>query len=355
MKTSLFLSAILQKAHCDFVVFDLSRRVTQISTQQWIEIENNRQPYPFPIRQQAQLGFAFWKTTPAEKPTPSPWIWFLTFPLDERGLLNQTALGDFIQSIASIISAQIKGHLSQIEEEELANTPYIFTPQDDKKAVFHAKLTDVFNHPASQYYQDALDYLSGHLGWENWQKIGLQGFADVCARHSEKNHPAFLQKAIQNIPSSPKYALLGCLEHFEISPSLTQELCESIEQFRNDPEVDLFLVAAYIRGLAGADQDHLQSCISDILATPKLCHQEVLIALAGRCWHAFSNSNLLDSFLIRVAQQHDPHFFHQMIGDLVMLPALRPHVLALLHQKASPELMSAVHQLEQKLRSVHAH
>ena len=83
MENPLSFSSLFDQARCDFVIYDLSRRICKIPNQTFIDIEANRQAYPYPIQQKAQLAIAYWQDKNA------PWIWFLNFPLDERGLLNQ--------------------------------------------------------------------------------------------------------------------------------------------------------------------------------------------------------------------------------------------------------------------------
>ncbi|EOD81091.1 hypothetical protein RN22_21320 [Grimontia sp. AD028] len=345
MENTLSLNAILSQANCEFLVFDLSRRVTPISNKDFVAIEENRMPYPFPAQQHAQIGIAFWQ------PNQAPWIWFLKMPLDERGLLNQAALGDFIQYVAQAMGATLDKTPTEEEQEKLAANPYTFNPQDDKKAIFHAFLTAKLNQPASQYYDHAQHYASGELGWEEWQGVGLQGIADLCARMDKHNNLTRLRKALSNMPQPPKYALLGCLEHCDIPDSLAARLEEDIQAMLSGDETDLFLLTAHVRALAGAKPDVVHGVIERMLATEALRHREMLIAIAGRCWQALSNEPLLDAFLIAVADQKDQAFFQQMVADLVMIPALRPQVLALLHGSASPALLDAVKQLQQSVKA----
>ncbi|USH03063.1 DUF3549 family protein [Grimontia kaedaensis] len=345
MENTLSLNAILSQANCEFLVFDLSRRVTSISNKDFVAIEENRIAYPFPAQQHAQIGIAFWQ------PNQAPWIWFLKMPLDERGLLNQAALGDFIQYVAQAMGATLDKTPTEEEQEKLAANPYTFNPQDDKKAIFHAFLTAKLNQPASQYYDHAQHYASGELGWEEWQGVGLQGIADLCARMDKHNNLTLLRKALSNMPQPPKYALLGCLEHCDIPESLANRLEEEIQTMLSGDETDLFLLTAHVRALAGAKPDVVRRIVESMLETEELRHREMLIAIAGRCWQALSNESLLDAFLVAVADQKDQPFFQQMVADLVMIPALRPQVLALLHGSASSALLDAVKQLQQSVKA----
>ncbi|MFD2179270.1 DUF3549 family protein [Veronia pacifica] len=345
MENALTLSAILNKAGCNYLVYDLSRRVTEIPNAQFEAVENNHQPYPFPIQQQAQLGIAFWQAG------QEPWIWFLKMPLDERGLLNQAALGDFIQFVAQAMGATLDKTPSEAEREKLANNPYTFSPSDDKKAMFHARLTVCLQQPASQYYDHAQHYTGGELGWEQWQGVGLQGLADLCARMGKHDNLPRLKKALSNMPDTPKYALLGCLEHCELPDSLASRLDEQIDTLLADTEIDLFLLTAHVRALSGADRNRLSVRIQNLLSKVELGHKELLIAIAGRCWHVLDEPELLDRFLVSVAACDDAKFFRQIVADLVMIPELRPQLLGLLHGNASPTLLNAVNELQKTVKS----
>ncbi|WP_028024354.1 DUF3549 family protein [Enterovibrio calviensis] len=345
MENTLSLNAIFTQANCEFVAFDLSRRVTEISNKDFVAIEENRVAYPYPAQQNAQMGIAFWQ------PNQPPWVWFLKMPLDERGLLKQAALGDFIQYVASAMGSRLDKNPTEEEQEKLAANPYTFKPQDDKKAMFHAFLTDRLQQPASQYYDHAQHYTSGELGWDKWQGVGLQGLADLCARMDRHNNATRIRKAVGNMPTTPKYALLGCLEHCEIPDALASRIEEHINEMLHAEEADLFLLAAHVRALAGASPETQHVLLEKLLAIPALRHREMLIAIAGRCWQSLTDERLLDTFLIAVADQDDHAFFQQMVADLVMIPALRPHVLSLLHGSASDALMRAVQQLQERIKA----
>ncbi|AUW37798.1 DUF3549 domain-containing protein [Grimontia hollisae] len=345
MENTLSLNTILSQANCEFLVFDLSRRVTLIDTNDFVAIEENRIPYPYPTQRHAQMGIAFWQ------PDQAPWIWFLKMPLDERGLLNQAALGDFIQYVAQAMGATLDKTPTEEEQEKLAANPYTFTPQDDKKAMFHAFLTDKLRQPASQYYDHAQHYMSGELGWDAWQGVGLQGIADLCARMDKHNNLTRLRKALSHMPPPPKYAVLGCLEHCAIADSLAIRIEEEIHAMLSAEETDLFLLTAHVRALAGAKPEIVQRVVEHLLSLDALRHREMLIAIAGRCWQALTKDTLLDTFLIAVAEQNNQAFFQQMVADLVMIPKLRPQVLALLHGSASPALLDAVKQLQQSVKA----
>ncbi|MGF1688009.1 DUF3549 family protein [Photobacterium japonica] len=341
------LTQLLDNAGCHYHIYDLGRRVNAIDIDQFKAVEENRQPYPCPLQQHAHLSIAFWQ---ADQP---PWIWFLRLPLDERGLLKQAAVGGFIQYVIEAMGATLNRTPTEEEQEKLAKNPFTFKPNDDKMAMFHAQLRHQLNLPASHYYEHAQHYLSGDLGWEQWQGIGLQGLADVCARLKQGNNTTLVRKALNNLPLTPLYALLGCLEHCTLPDTLTQRLVERLNDECRVDAPDLFLLSALLRALSGADPLILRDTLKHVFAEPTLCHPEVLVAVAGRCWSGLADTDMASLFLLRLAQTQDQALFNQLFADLVMLPALRGLMLQVLHGQASPELVAAIERLQQHAHKTH--
>ena len=338
------LTQLLDNAGCQYKIYDLGRRVSEIDIAQFKAVEENRQPYPWPLQQHAHLSISFWQDG------NPPWIWFLRLPLDERGLLKQAAVGDFIKYVIEAMGATLNSEPTEEEQEKLAANPYTFKPNDDKMAIFHAHLGNQLSLPASHYYEHAQHYLSGDLGWEQWQGIGLQGLADVCARMKQENNSTLLRKALTNLPMTPLYALLGCLEHCELPENLSQRLVERLASETAQPEPDLFLISALIRALAGSDSGLLRLQLERLLNTPALSHPEVLVAIAGRCWNGLTDIGIASLFLLRLAETEDQALFNQLFADLVMLPVLRGIMLQVLHSQADPALVEAIAKLQQHAR-----
>lgn len=335
------LTSFFQQARCDVQLFDLGRKVQSISNDEFARIEENHIPYPHPIKRHAQFALAF------SQNAGEPWIWFLQFPLDERGLLKQALIGDFLQYVLAAFGTDLNQPLPEELKEKLANNPYTFKPQEDKLAIFHALMSRAFSHPNSSFYQSARDYLSGRTGWDNWQHIGLQGFADVCVNLDKDDNTRLVRAAISHLPSQPLYALLGCLEHTALPESIATRLIEFIEQ----PELDLFFLCAVMRALNGAKKAQVQEIITSVLNTEGLCHREMFIAIAGRCWHVLDNEELMRLFLLRLAQNDEQQLFDQIFIDLVTQPSLRIFLLMLLREQKDPELEVAFLQLQKATKN----
>lgn len=340
------LSDLLQQSQVDYQIFDLGRRVQEIDAQQFIAVEQGRQPYPYPLQRHAHLAIVYWNQQ------QQPWIWFVKFALDERGLLAQAEVGQFLNYVLEAMGSRLTGELSEQQQQKLANNPYTYQPKEDKMAVIHSRIRRQLSLPCSQYYEHAQHYLSGDMGWNNWQTVGLQGISDICARLDQADNHDLIINALPYLPSSVLYALLGMLEHVTLPTAIAQALQQRLQDCYQTKEIDLFLVAALIRALSGSEPEPLAQVIETLLAEPCLCHPEVLIAIAGRCWSALQSTHRAQLFLLRLAQTGDQTLFNQLFADLVMLPELRVIFLPLLHSSPCPELTQALIHLQQTTRSV---
>ncbi|NOI76721.1 DUF3549 family protein [Vibrio coralliilyticus] len=341
MDTIHTLSQLLTNSECQYQVYDLGRRIKHIDSKVFADVEKGLQPYPFPLQRKAHLAIAYWNEH------KQPWIWFLKYELDERGLLKQADVGNFIKYVVEAMGTRLSQEMTEEQQQKLSNNPYTFKPAEDKMAVFHSQIRAQLDLPCSQYYEHAQHYFSGGLGWDKWQTVGLQGVTDICARLGHNQNGVNLRKALKHLPNEPLYALLGALEHTPLPDKLAERLQEiALEQIdSNDP--DIFLLGALARALSGANTSYSGVILDKILASPRLSHQEVLIGVAGRSWHLLRDPQRAQQFLLRLAQTGNQALFNQLFADLVMLPELRMVLLPLLHSAPSQELAEALVKLQQ--------
>ncbi|MFW9709141.1 DUF3549 family protein [Vibrio parahaemolyticus] len=335
------LTQLLKNSHCEYQIFDLGRRIKTINSQLFADVEKGLCPYPYPMQRKAHLAIAYWNEQ------KQPWIWFLKFELDERGLLKQSDIGNFIKYVVEAMGTRLSEEMSEEQQQKLSNNPYTFKPSEDKMAVFHSQVRENLDLPTSQYYEHTQHYFTGGLGWENWQTVGLQGITDIAARLGKEQNAVTLRKALNHLPNEPLYALLGALEHVDLQERLAQRIAEKAQQEIHSPEPDLFLLSALTRALAGAPTEVSLPVLEAILQSPRLSHQEVLIGIAGRAWHLLSDAKIAEQFLLRLAQTGNQTLFNQLFADLVMLPELRMVLLPLLHSSPSEELATALIKLQQ--------
>ncbi|ELA9423580.1 DUF3549 family protein [Vibrio parahaemolyticus] len=335
------LTQLLKNSHCEYQIFDLGRRIKTINSQLFADVEKGLCPYPYPMQRKAHLAIAYWNEQ------KQPWIWFLKFELDERGLLKQSDIGNFIKYVVEAMGTRLSEEMSEEQQQKLSNNPYTFKPSEDKMAVFHSQVRANLGLPTSQYYEHTQHYFTGGLGWENWQTVGLQGITDIAARLGKEQNAVTLRKALNHLPNEPLYALLGTLEHVDLQERLAQRIAEKAQQEIHSTEPDLFLLSALTRALAGAPTEVSLPVLEAILQSPRLSHQEVLIGIAGRAWHLLSDAKIAEQFLLRLAQTGNQTLFNQLFADLVMLPELRMVLLPLLHSSPSEELATALIKLQQ--------
>ena len=335
------LTQLLNNSNCDYQIFDLGRRIKAIDPKIFADVEKGQCPYPFPMQRKAHLAIAYWNEQ------KQPWIWFLKFDLDERGLLKQSDIGNFIKYVVEAMGTRLSDDMSEEQQQKLSNNPYTFKPSEDKMAVFHSLIRSSLDLPTSQYYEHTQHYFSGGLGWENWQTVGLQGITDMAARLGKEQNAVALRKAIHHLPNEPLYALLGALEHVDLQERLAERIAEKAHKEIESNEPDLFLLSALIRALAGAPKNIALPVLKEILQSPRLSHQEVLIGIAGRTWHLLADAEIAEQFLLRLAQTGNQTLFNQIFADLVMLPELRMVLLPLLHSSPSEELTRALVNLQQ--------
>lgn len=341
MDTIHTLSQLLIHSDCQYQVYDLGRRIKRIDSKTFSDVEHGLKPYPYPLQRKAHLAICYWNES------KQPWIWFLKFELDERGLLKQAEVGNFLKYVIEAMGTRISKEMTQEQQQKLANNPYTFKPADDKMAVFHSQIRAQLSLPCSQYYQHAQHYFSGELGWDKWQTVGLQGVTDICARLDEEQNGVHVRKAIKQLPNEPLYALLGALEHSCLPDKLSERLQEFAVNKIDDENPDIFLIGALTRALSGANEKYSKPIIENVLLSARLSHQEVLIGIAGRCWHLLTKPDLAELFLLRLAQTGNQTLFNQLFADLVMVPELRMVLLPLLHSKPSEELAHALTMLQQ--------
>ena len=345
METIHTLSELLTGSDCQYQVYDLGRRVKIIDSKTFSSVEKGLQPYPYAIQRKAQLAIAYWNQR------KQPWIWFLKFELDERGLIKQSDIGNFIKLVVEAMGTRVTHDITPEQQEKLSANPYTYKPAEDKLAVFHSQIRAHLSLPCSQYYEHAQHYLSGQLGWGKWQAVGLQGITDICARLGQEQNGVKVLRALGNLPSEPLYALLGALEHTLIPNKIAQKLSTLILNEMASNEPDLFLISALTRALSGADSEIGEPILDSILSSARFSHQEVLIAIAGRCWHWVNNSQRAEAFLLRLAQTNNQILFNQLFADLVMLPELRLIMLPLLHSNPSEELTQAMLNLQKAAKA----
>ncbi len=332
------LSEFLQQIGAQVQFYDMGRRLVEIPAADMLAIERQQQAYPQPFLRSASLGVVFYDED-GDGANSDQQIWFLKFPLDEQGLLQQAARDDFLRRLVAQMAEQaLAKHdpgTTQNPPDMPEDNPHGFTPREDRMACFHAKVAKRLGQPASQFYAHAVDYFTGSNGFEQWRFVGLQGIADVAARLDEDDNLTTLVKAIPQLPITPFAALCSCLENEAIAPALSVALSARIAAAlqETDTHIAANTVAATLRGLSyGNDQQTLTIALRSVLASDSGRNVEVLATIAGRAWQCLDQDDIRHAFLYNLALcDAGQGAFDNIMADLMFMPGLRQPLLNELH------------------------
>ena len=318
------LQEFLAASGAQYRFFDLGRRVLKMDKSLFEKVEANQVPYPYPLQRHAWFGVLFWDP----KNTHQHHIWFLKFPLDEQGYLSLAARDDFLRRALeqlgdAIISNQQENHdhaSTPQKSRELKDNPWSYTPRQDKMATFHAKALVELKHPGSQYLTSMLTYLNQPEQFSQWQHIGLQGIADVCARCAE---PAISKSLIKHLPQLPSEVMIPLLHGLE-NETINLALSQAVMSCAQPGAVDNTTLAAAIRALSGSvDKQTQKQYIIDTLSTYKTAPVsiEILVAVSGRAWDNLTDESLALLFLEALATNDaGQDAFNQVLIDVLFMP-----------------------------------
>ncbi|MDH5483952.1 MAG: DUF3549 family protein [Gammaproteobacteria bacterium] len=311
------ISDFLNQADTHFKVFDMGRRIQEMSAEDFLAFEQGKTPYLWPLQQQAWLAIMVWNDSSASELV----IWFLRFPLDAKGCLTPTIRDDFVYRLLQ----KAEGNRPQGEATDDETNPYGFKPKQEHMASFHARAAKILGQPASRFYQHAQDYFSGKPGFDQWAFVGFQGIADIATRLDEDNNLQDLARAIPLLPEQPLDALCQCLEHEQIDDSLLNALGQRIDTELAGEAPDCNRLSLYIRAISAAENQIVSSGqIQKILDSSAGTNAEVLAAISGRCWTQLTQPALMTAFLEKLAACPEGQaFFNLVIIDLINIPGMQ--------------------------------
>jgi hypothetical protein len=358
--SELTLTEMFDHLNVNALYFDMGRRIQALSSQTMLKVEKQLLPYPTPYQQKMWLGLLLMEKN---KPLPSatenthqarqPLVWFLQFPLDEQGFVQVETRDRFLQQLALRLTKNAD-NIKQTKplENILEGSPHVFTPREEAKAIFHAKALHSLKLPASSYHTDVKNYLQNIAETRTdhdqlWTTLGIQGFADYCARISRPGAQQLLSKALPYLQTTVLQALCCCLEHETIDSNLSNEIVQRIEILLENPDVDVQLIAALLRALSNSTEAQTrQLLLRKILLRQDIDSADIFIAIALRSWLDLRQAELAELFFRRLATRQDAGLFDTLFSDLVYIPELRVFLLALIRNPACPqEIVTAVNKL----------
>jgi|UPI00068C63D7 hypothetical protein len=323
------LSELLEQGQSAFVCYDLGRRIQSIDAATFRAIEQQQAPYPYPVQGHACFAVVFWPQLADQR--QEPYLWFLKFPVDERGLLEQAQVLQFVTSVLTLLGNQITHALDDAQQQQLQQSPFLFTPAEEKRAALHAQLSQRWQREPSQHFAKAQLILQQP---DDWQQLGVQGLHDVCARLAELPQ---CQHAIADrfaaYPVPLRQALAIALEHQQLPDAMVAPLVQQLTQAPERSE----LRADLLRSLASrANHGAVVTALNTLLPTASV---DELVICCARLWQTFDplqTEHVALQLLLQTLAAQDNHVFAALISDLLRLPSLRPHLMVTLQRDDLP-------------------
>ncbi|RUO44366.1 hypothetical protein CWE15_04110 [Aliidiomarina taiwanensis] len=334
------LTEFLEASGVEWRVHDLSRRVTALSPELLRAVELGQRPFPTPRQQKAWLAITFWQTT--------PYIWFVALPLDERGAFQHAAMQHFMSIIVEALGETPTADVTESQEELLKQNPYIFQPDEARRAAFHAAISIQLEQPPSIHFEHAEAFFSGKSDID-WQLLGVQGIHDMAQR--SLTAPAvqqFIYQGFLDFPEPLQEALCLALEQVALPSSLQSNLLTLRTKLSTVSQQQKLLRCVSAR----ANEPSTRQWIRQLLQEPQGSQaeqQELYLIMAARCWAAFNDVELLTLYFTQVATL-STELFIQLYRELVAIAELRPFCLGLLYQAdVQPVLQEAFTALKQSV------
>lgn len=308
-------------------VFDMGRRIQAMDPRTFEQIEELRHPYPSPYLKHAWLGLlSFHPTQPGHNG-----IWFLKLPLDEQNLLEPASRDAFVRYCAD---RMVSG-----DQSDKGEAPCSFKPDANRMAYFHSLASRELGGENSRFYGIARAYLSGDMGWDNWQQLGLQGLAEVIAGLDDDNNQALLAQAMPFLPQVPLNVVLGFLENQSPDQVLTSAINDRLAAVIDSGATPADL-AAFARALSHSQNiQQRRLLLQAMLQHPQSCSVEVLAAISSRCW-ADLEGGLLIAFLETLARnEQGQDAFTALVGDMMTLTGMRHRMLAAFSDESRSDVL----------------
>lgn len=333
------ISDFFEHSGLSFRVFDMGRRVSKISEADFTAFENAQLSYPLPFQRSALFGIIFWHPQ-ADK---QHYVWFLQFPLDEQGLLLQSARDEFLVMLLERVGESMLAAADGNKlEGALKDSPYSFTPREDKMAAFNAHATSELGLTASQYYSQARAYFTGKAAEQSWDQLGMQGVADVAVRLADNKETPALAANLASLPQQPFHVLCTFLENASPSAELTVQLQQKLTEQLSQAQPDTALICACLRAASNSQDNMLvDNMVKSVLEHPCSRHVEVLAVIGGRCWITLQQSSICKLYVEQLAHNDAGYpAFSQLLADLVFVPGMREPVMQALRDPQRSDTLS---------------
>lgn len=333
------LSEFLHKSGAKYRVFDMGRRIVKLSPDQFVDFEWAKKPYPYPFKKSALFGVVFWNATKVE----DHYVWFLTFPLDEQGLLIQAARDEFLVMILDRVGeCMLAAENGEKIEGVLKDSPYTFKPREDRMAAFNAQVTKDLTLKPSQYYDAAYAYFTGQTERDNWQALGMQGIADFATRLDDVDETLGLIKLIPSMPAEPFMMLSTFLENAQPVAGIVEILAQRVTMELQEIEPNIAQICACLRAASNSPaQGLLELMVKHVLEHDCSRNIEILATISGRIWQVLQQDLICQLFIEQLAHNNaGQEGFSQLLADVIYMPSMRPHIMKVLRSPNRSETLS---------------
>lgn len=319
------ITHFLESGDFNYQIFDMGRKVTRLTTEQFEKFENQQAVYPYPFKRQARLALLFWSDHNKNK---EPMIWFLHFPIDEFGYLQLDARDRFLLEVLEQAGKNILAKKTgESKIDQLHESSFAYKPTQDKQAIVNALAKKVLGLPPSRFYETVQDYIAGKLSLDQWQFLGLQGIADLVVNLDQDNNEFNLMNVISQMPAVPCGSFCNLLENIDLGDKLAGVIQARLQKELNHKDVNLAIVGMLIRALSGSGAARLRKQGLHLVLTSSVGGEiEILAAISGRSWEDLQDTGLMVLFLNHLAE-HDQHVFDAVLQDLMLIPGMRAPVL----------------------------
>lgn len=333
------ITDLLRASGAALRVFDMGRRISKLSLEQFRRIEDSQLPYPTPFQHLAWLALLIWNPKKRDENA----VWFLRLPLDEQGLIAPAARDDLLNRL---IQNVVNSKNGQLDEDALKDNPYSFTPEQSRMAAFHALAAREMKSPASPYYEQAQAWFKGQLPLDQWQSLAYQGLADFIMRLDQDANAQALHQRLPQMPAAVLETLCPLLEHVKPDAELQVALGQLLQCSLT--ETDSNRVAALCRAISNITDEPLkQQCVLEVLHSPHALEPEVITVIATRCDSALMAPEVLQLFLERLVEgKAGQTGFSRILAELMFMPVHRALILqAFRNPQRSEALAQAVGQM----------
>ena len=144
-------------------------------------------------------------------------------------------------------------------------------------------------------------------------------------------------QSLGQLPPEVNQSLASTLEHCDISVALTEVLYQHFQLALKDNHNDNLI--NYLRMMSSSQATGIiELALDELFAQTDKLTLDIVLTITGRCWHLLEPN--LTTLMDYLAKEHEQAVFSGIFTDLVAIPLLRPHLLAMIRTHDRSEALS---------------